>query len=50
MAERRENVRLVLNDSFTGRLAAAAAAAERAFDDITLAQATWEPHDWSDFA
>ncbi len=49
MAERRVPVTLKLDDSFTGRMAAAAAAARQLHTAWALAQATWEPHDWGTF-
>ena len=36
-------------DRFSGRLALMVSAMH-ALDAATLAAATWEPHDWSDFA
>ena len=48
-----EHVRLTFDgDGFTGRLAQLAKAAaelDRALNRSTLAAATWEPHDWTDF-
>lgn len=50
MAEHRTPVTLALIDNFTGRMALAARAAHDLNVRMALAAATWEPHDWSDFA
>lgn len=47
MHPKREHARLQLDDRLTGRLALAAAAAKTMNAELQLAQATWEPHDWS---
>lgn len=47
--DRREPVRLVLTDDFTGRIQAAAAAVTDLHRRLARLDATWEPHDWSDF-
>lgn len=50
MAVRREAVSLHFDaDSFTGRWPLLAAAAKKMSDEMAAQQATWEPHDWSDF-
>lgn len=49
MATRRERIILDISDNFTGRMAAANAAAHRVYCDLALMTATWEPHDWDDF-
>lgn len=41
---------LKLEDSFAPQLAAASIAAGVLATKLALASATWEPHDWSDFA
>ena len=52
MATRRENVLLALADteSFTGPMVASASAAPKFMREWALMAATWEPHDWGDFA
>jgi hypothetical protein len=50
VAERNLSVNLALTDRFTGRLALAAQAARDLHASWVLRDATWEPHDWSDFA
>lgn len=49
MAEHRVPVTLKLDDSFTGRMAAAMASIDEMVARHTLADATWEPHDWDAF-
>lgn len=46
---RKENVKLTLDDGFSGRMARAAAAMDALNLSLELMHATWEPHDWSDF-
>lgn len=41
--------KMVVTDNFTGRMARAAEVATALFNAHALAQATWEPHDWSQF-
>lgn len=50
MAEHKVPVTLVLTDHFTGRMAVAAQAAHDMHASWALRTATWEPHDWDDFA
>lgn len=48
---RPEKVTLEFNgDSFTGRIQRAAAAASSLNRELALRDATWEPHDWSDWS
>lgn len=47
---RREKVRLELADNFTPDLARIKDAAAAISADLARQSATWEPHDWGDFA
>lgn len=51
MATRRERVVLSMGDedSLSGRMRAAALAAEQVNREWALRDATWEPHDWREF-
>lgn len=49
MVERREPVLLMGSDHFTGRLQMAASAATDLSRRLARLDATWEPHDWSEF-
>lgn len=42
-------VRLVLNDNFTANLTRAAEVVRQMTHEWALRDATWEPHNWSDW-
>ena len=50
MAEQPGRVRLVLDDSFSRDMATFMQAVDDATRRWTLSDATWEPHDWSDWS
>lgn len=50
MSIHREPAKIEVSDHFSGRIAAAFAAAHLMNVDLARASATWEPHDWSDFS
>lgn len=45
----REHVHLALDDDFTPAMRRAATASRRIRRALAETDATWEPHDWSDF-
>ncbi len=49
MATHRERVVLSLSDKFGTDMAAIRVAARALGHNLTLREATWEPHDWSDW-
>lgn len=49
MTVRREPVRLELRDDFAGRIRLIREAARTWGNDLALQQATWEPHDWTEW-